>query len=278
MTLIELHLGLTSHVATRRTHVLLACGIATALSLQRESLAMTCVHKVSYNTAHMSYKRLVIFSHGFGVRQDAQGLFTDIVSSMGTRILPVLFDYNTFDDAKKICNVSSLSDQARILERHILSSRQLHSDLPITLICHSQGCVIPCLANLNRINRIILLAPPLSMDIQRTITRIGKRPGTIIDLEGTSSLTRSDGTTSIIPAAYWQERQALNMSELYAKLAKVAPTTCILAGADEVLGSTDFSQFEVSQVVIPHADHNFTGDARNLLLDAVESVLINETA
>jgi hypothetical protein len=33
MTLIELHLGLTSHVATRRTHVLLVCGIATALSL-----------------------------------------------------------------------------------------------------------------------------------------------------------------------------------------------------------------------------------------------------
>ena len=40
---------------------------------------------------------IVIFSHGFGVRQDDCGLFTAIAKQL-PNVEPIMFDYNHFDE------------------------------------------------------------------------------------------------------------------------------------------------------------------------------------
>ena len=45
-------------------------------------------------------RSVVLFSHGFGVKKDARGMFTDIVQSLGSDYLPVMFDYNGVSEGK----------------------------------------------------------------------------------------------------------------------------------------------------------------------------------
>jgi hypothetical protein len=43
-------------------------------------------------------KHIVIYSHGFGVRKDDRGLFTDIAATLPSAE-HIMFDYNQVDEA-----------------------------------------------------------------------------------------------------------------------------------------------------------------------------------
>ncbi len=65
--------------------------------------------------------------------------------------------------------------------------------------------------------------------------RFNSRPGTEIDMQGISKITRSDGSLTIVPAQYFAERIDVNPVELYKNLSELTELIVINANQDEVL-------------------------------------------
>ena len=124
-------------------------------------------------------KEEIVFSHGFGVRADGRGIFTDIAKAMPDANC-ITFDFNTFDSEGNT-TVTPLDGQVKILQSHIDRTQE-----GVTLICHSQGCIVASLANLDKIGQVVFLAPPPLISIERFISKFGKREGSVLNLEGIS--------------------------------------------------------------------------------------------
>lgn len=220
-------------------------------------------------------KHFVIFSHGFGVRQDARGMFTDIVACLPS-VESILFDYNTFDDRLRTVMVPPLSDQAKLLESRVRALREAYPESIIDIIGHSQGAVVMGLAQLEtlHIRKALLLAPPASMGFERILDRFRSRPGTVIDLNGMTRLARRDGSFTLLSARYFEERVGMEPLKLYAGLSGYTETVIIQAAQDEVLGSTDFSSLKRARTVVLEADHDFTGAARERLIEVIQKEIL----
>ncbi len=220
-------------------------------------------------------KRIVIFSHGFGVRQDARGMFPDIAGAM-PGVEPVMFDYNTFDEAARTVTVRPLREQAKLLEEQVSQARAKHPEAVIDLICHSQGSVVAGLAELEtfKVRKALLLAPPVTMNFERMLANFRSRPGTVIDMKGMSRLARRDGSFTLVPAEYFAERAQINPLRLYASLAAYASVVIVKAKEDEILGTTDFSMLPGAHTIELSGGHDFTGEAREALISAVKKELL----
>lgn len=221
----------------------------------------------------MSTKHIIIYSHGFGVRKDDRGLFTDIAASM-SEAEHVMFDYNQADEAANTLTVAPLYAQADKLKRTIAETQAQNPDATIDLICHSQGCVAAALLKPQGIRKVIFIAPPATLSVQRMIKIFGSRPGSNIDTDGVSTLSRRDGSTTIVPKEYWDDIKNIQPIGLYNELAKQTRLTFINARQDEVLGNLDFSKLSSQAKVIElDANHDFTNEARSKLIDAITQEL-----
>lgn len=222
-------------------------------------------------TAH-----IIIYCHGFGVRKDDRGLFSDIA-----KVLPdvehVMFDMNEFDDQSNTLVARPLNEQAAILRQKIKSVQQNNPGAIIDLVAHSQGCVVASLARPEGVSRTIFLAPPaqtLGLDRQTMHTI---RPNSITEQDGTIRMPRRDGSTTIIKEDYWKSCQGIMPLELYNSFAKVTDLSIITATKDEVLASTDFSGLtDGIKLIEQEANHDFTGEYRQSLLEQVERVINHE--
>src|SRR6266567_2438699 len=141
---------------------------------------------------------IIIYSHGFGVRKDDRGLFTDIAAAL-PGFEHVMFDYNTVDEAANVLTVAPLDEQAKKLNKVLAETRAANPDAVIDLICHSQGCIAAANAKPAGIRKTIFTAPPPDADIESKIKRWRTRYGTKFTTEGTSYLERKDGSTTIVP-------------------------------------------------------------------------------
>jgi esterase/lipase len=138
------------------------------------------------------------------------------------------------------------------------------------IVAHSQGCVVACLANLPRIKKIFFLAPPTNNDLIKSIENFKKRPGTVIDFSGDSILMRRDGSKTIVPASYWQDRESLNYLELYKKLSRKNNLIIILAGQDDVVSNESSEVLSrLGKLVVIDGNHNFD-NTRNLLAKTIK--------
>ncbi len=220
-------------------------------------------------------KHIVIFSHGFGVRQDARGLFSDIVARL-PNCECILFDYNTFNEAAKTVTVRPLSEQTKLLEAQVEAVRARHPDAIIDLVCHSQGGVVAGLAQFETFNvrKAILLVPPESMNFERMLQNFQSRPGTVIDLDGMSRLARRDGSFTLVPAEYFRERVAIDPMKLYERLSESVEVILIKAREDEILGQTDFSSLDRVRVAHLTGNHDFAGVARTGLVSEVVKLIL----
>lgn len=218
-------------------------------------------------------KHIVIFSHGFGVKKDSRGFFTDISSSLKD-IETVMFNYNEIDKEKKEIRVKQFSKQVVILKDIIENTKSSNPDSVIDIVCHSQGSIIAALAKPFGIRKIILIAPSFDKDIDRMLNIFKSRPGTVINMDGISKLDRADGSTTIIPPEYWTERKDIpNPVDLYNELAKQTALIIINANQDEVLGEVDSSKLENTEVINIDGDHNFKNEYRKKLLEILEDKL-----
>jgi isopentenyldiphosphate isomerase len=219
-------------------------------------------------------KRIIIYSHGFGVRKDDRGLFTDIAASL-PNIEHILFDYNEVDEAANTLTVAALDVQAQKLLDVIAKTCAQHPHATIDLIAHSQGCVVAALAQPQGIRKTIFTAPPNKVvDTERKIQEYCKKYDITFTKEDTIRLPRRDGSTTIIPPDYWRVRDGLDVQEMYSQLAKQTDLTIITATEDEVLGEVIFDHLDSDIKIIPMATgHNFEGAGRSKLTEIIRNIV-----
>lgn len=215
----------------------------------------------------------IIFIHGFGVKKDARGLFTDIAGAFEEKgVECALTDLNEVDEVGNI-TLNTISKQAEIIQK-VFQENYREGDV-VDLICHSQGCVVGAVADLPHIHKVILMTPPTNNDIQKTLEFFKTRPDTVINLEGESHLTRADGTRTIAHKEYWRDRQGMNYLDEYKNLAQHNNITTIIANQDEVVDNSAVEELEKNtRVVYLDADHNFTGDTRKALIERLFEILL----
>jgi len=201
------------------------------------------------------------------MRADSAGLFTDIEAAFPD------YDFKMFDyyDIKPNGDqtIRSLDAQAKILQQQIDDA----PDGEIILLCHSQGSTVAGLVSLERVTKVILLAPPIKMSRAGLINRLRHRRGAKLNPYGTSVIPRSDGTVMTIPVEYMDSIEAHDRLELYIALADQKPTTIVRASQDEILGYTDFSIVKNAKIIDIDANHNFTDDSRKLLVETVKTII-----
>lgn len=213
---------------------------------------------------------VIVYSHGFGVRKDDRGLFTDIASSMPDAE-HIMFNYNLIDEANNSLTASPLQDQVKILKEQLA---KIDPGKTIDIVAHSQGCLVAALANPKNVRKIIFIAPPHNAGAERLIKYFSDYNGKPIDPDTESRVKRRDGSTTIIPAAYWQSLRGLNVMGLYNALAEYSKVTIIIAKQDEVLGATDFSTADKRiKLVKIDGNHDFNGEHRQNLAKIVKTEL-----
>jgi pimeloyl-ACP methyl ester carboxylesterase len=102
-------------------------------------------------------RKIIIFSHGFGVTRKARDLFDDITAILKDKYLCVLFDYNL--KLENSIKVDSVSEQAEILKAVYKYLKHEFGWFECSLIGHSLGTIAIGLADLPDISKIILLLP-----------------------------------------------------------------------------------------------------------------------
>jgi len=218
-------------------------------------------------------KHIIIYSHGFGVRKDDNGLLSDIADAF-PEIESVLFDYNDVDEINGTLTVYPFSTQVKRLQEVLAETRSKNPEAVIDLIGHSQGTLIAALARLKGIRKIIFLAPPFKMDIERSLERYRTRPGNVIDLEGTSRLPGTGGFIRIVPKEYWTERIAVKPFEEYNKLAEHNEIIAITAKQDNRLLPVDLKNLNPKiKIISVDGDHDFSGDAREFLIKEIRKII-----
>lgn len=218
----------------------------------------------------------IVYSHGFGVRRDDRGLFTDIAEVL-TDTTHIMFDYNAFDERSNTLIARPLDEQAVMLNQQIEAVRQDDPEATVDIIAHSQGCVATGIAKPLNIRKIIFLAPPAQFMGLEKKEIYELRPDTITDDDGTIRMPRRDGSTTIIKEDFWQSREGIKPIELYNALGRLAELTIITATKDEVLADTDFTGLaEGIKLIEQEANHDFTGEYRKTLIDQIVKVLGND--
>ena len=218
-------------------------------------------------------KHIVIYSHGFGVKKDGRGLFTDIAAALPD-MDHVLFDYGQVDESKKTIHVAPLNEQAAMLSEAIAKAKEESPDAIVDLIAHSQGCVVAALANLTGVRKVVLLAPPPDLDVASRLEKYKERPSAVIDVNGTSTIPGTDGYTKVVPSSYWQSLKAPQPIKLYNSLNNKVGLLIIEALDDEIVeqlpadATTDSLRIEWV-----NADHNFTGEARAEVIKLIQQEL-----
>lgn len=207
----------------------------------------------------------IIFAHGFGVRADGREIFTDIAEAL-PEVNCITFDFNTYDGDGNT-TVTPLGEQVKILQSRINQAQE-----GATLICHSQGCIVAAMANLDKIGQIIFLAPPPEISVERFMKKFGTREGSVMNPDGLSSIPRSDGSTTYITKEYIDSIKSIDVPNLYKKVTQSHKLTIIRATKDNILGETNFDYLENVDIIDIAADHDFT-EAREELTQKVKGTI-----
>lgn len=216
-------------------------------------------------------KSVVLFSHGFGVRKDNRGLFTDIATALGDEYFPIMFDYGEFSEINNTLTVPPSGKQVEKFNQILAEARKSYPNVPVRIVCHSRGSVVVALAKPEGINKIIMLAPPFDSSSERTIKYFSNRAGSKINRDGISRIARRDGSTTIVPAEYWRELDKSEPIPLYNELVKQTSLSIVIADQDEVVGEGNSSGLS-TDVKIYHVNsgHDFTEDARSEVVNIVK--------
>lgn len=212
-------------------------------------------------------KNAVIFSHGFGVRRNSNGMFSDISSVLKNDYIIIRFDYNLIDKKNNTNFIYSYKTQALILEAVINFVKNNLAQKELTLICHSAGCIVAGLVNSQHVSKIILLAPPIESIHANLKKHFSTRKGAVLDENNLSYLPRTDGSTSIIPADFWSEILTLKPFDLFEKLSKHSDVIVIRALEDDVLSDSYelIKNIPTIKYLELHGDHNFSNNRLELI-------------
>jgi predicted esterase YcpF (UPF0227 family) len=220
-------------------------------------------------------KHFVVFAHGFGQKKDARGLFTDISLALDTLgINSVMFDFNIIDEDNNTVTVPSLFKQAEILNNVVNQIVQSNPDSKVDIISCSQGPLVVALAKPKGIRKVIFIGASLKPDMDKMIERFGSREGSIVDIYNVSRFVRRDNSLTLVPAEYWESLRGIDGISLYNSLSQDTDITLIRANQDEVLSFTNIDGLDPKiHVVNLDGNHDFTGDARPVLIEEIKRIV-----
>lgn len=215
---------------------------------------------------------MVVFSHGFGVRRDSRGMFTDIVAALPAHVGYVLFDYDRPADGG--VRATYAVEQIERLRQVYTWAKQQPGVGHVGIIAHSRGCLIASLAQIHPLPMVIMLAPPLAQGHARQY--FTQKAGT--ERHGDDwYVPRSDGTTTIIPEGVFEEFDTIQREKEFLEYAGLQSMLTVIAGADGVLGDQDYSQLasnaNITLATVPGASHDFAGEARRELIRLVQKYI-----
>ena len=215
----------------------------------------------------------LIFVHGFGVKRDSRGMFTEIEASLANTMLSVRAEFSeVFPDS---CNALAFSIQRQrlgIITDYVQDKLNIDKFI---YIGHSQGCLTIGLEQ-PRDSQIILLAPPVESPFEAFIRTPGWcQRGSQLDIQGYSRLQRSDLVINVNPI-FWDEFKQIDAKSTYSILNQQNEVTMIFGGNDDVLGKQAYLP-EIKAYTIEDADHDFTGCSRNELLRIIAQLIRDNT-
>lgn len=201
--------------------------------------------------------KIVIFSHGMGLRRDNRGLFTylsEIINSKGYKT--ILFDYNEIDELNNRIYVRPFSQQAVLLQNQIDKINKEYENPIVTIIGQSQGSFIPTMCELKNVSKVIAISPFFYTKLEDIVSRY-KKEGNKFDIEGITRRIRSDGSTTIIKKEYWLERMNSNIELSYSRLAIKNKLFFICGLQDETTNIINVNNIEYAKVFKMQGDHDF---------------------
>ena len=205
-------------------------------------------------------KRIFLYSHGFATRANDNGLFDPIVAAY-PEDEHVLFPYDDWNSDNTSAIAATFTKRAKILQDKYRELRAANPEAEIDLICHSQGCVIAALAQLEGVSTTILLAPVISSESgNKQRERILKKPAATLQEDGSILRQRSGGYQTIYPADYWEDFKSI--ADLPAKYDELSNKTRLIifdASEDTVISSNkDYSLLRSNILIESIAlDHDF---------------------
>jgi len=216
---------------------------------------------------------ILIFVHGFGVRWDSRGMFTDIRQSLPEGWGSVLFDLYKIEG--KDVFVSSIEEQTQRLSKVLEQVKLNYPKLRTHLLAHSQGCMISALLKPKVSGKVIFLAPPEKIG-SRLEEYFDSYPGSERKT-GELIVPRKDGTITHIPEEYFKQTANSDVQDFILQYSKEQNISLLHATEDEVLGpKISYSKLaNVLSISIAKlaADHNFTAQSRPELVSYVNQVL-----
>jgi pimeloyl-ACP methyl ester carboxylesterase len=216
---------------------------------------------------------MVVFSHGFGVRRDGRGMFTEIAQNLPKGYGYVLFDYYEVDEQQHTVRITDFAEQTERLKEVLEWTSAQKGVESVSLIAHSMGCIVAALAHLGSLDKLILLAPPTSIG-ERTRKHFTTKKGAEKH-DDMWVVPCNDGTISIIPESLFDQYETVHAETALLELADERPYKLIVAGSDGVVTDADYSRLaqhsNVQYVELAKANHDFEGSARPLLLDEISN-------
>lgn len=234
--------------------------------MRKHELPLT--HSLPYTQAMK--EKTILYSHGFGTRADARGIFTDISSVFPERE-HVFFDYNDLIDEKTIRATPIGVQERKFTQQYEAIDK---SSFPIDIISHSLGCVIAAKCMPIGVRKAVFLAPPPLLDVGFSLMRLQLQYGITLDQHTESRLTRRDGHSTLIPPAYWEGLDGVDPISLYNAFAQTTEMHFICANQDEAFRMNTFPGLDKS-ILIHHidGDHNFIKEYRAGLLATIAEIL-----
>lgn len=219
--------------------------------------------------------KVIVFSHGFGMKRDSRGFFTEIGNSLRNSFLIVTFDYCKMMPEENATLTYAFSVQVKLLQKVVEFIRSKFNVSELDVIAHSMGCLVVGLAELEDVKKIILLSPPPSKRIQKMQTYFNHKQGSEFNTQGFSKVKRSDGSWTFIHPDFWNEVKIVDPAKLYKKLSKTADTYFVRALHDDVITDESYSEIQIIDrlhYIELDGDHNFKEPNRKKLLDTITKI------
>ena len=220
-------------------------------------------------------KHIILYSHGFGTDKTDRGLFTAIADAI-PEAEHVMFEYDTKDAAGNTI-VETFSNRKDKLSAKYEALREQNPDATIDLICHSQGCLVAALAELNGVRKTIMLTPPIYLENSDEERERHLAKPTVKELsDGTLAIKRRDGSTTLIKQNYWDDfGVVINSENLYNSLSKTTNLIAVRAAEDEILSNNSYDNFNSSiKTIDVEGNHSFDNDARPRISKVVRDLII----
>ena len=222
-------------------------------------------------------ERIFLYSHGFAMHADDGGIFSDIIA-LFPNDTHVLFEYDNWNADGTSAIAATFSERAEKLRTKYSDLRKNHPNAEINLICHSQGCNVAALAQLDGITTTILLTPPIVYsDGEQERARILNKPGSRLLEDGSIARQRSAGFETVYPPYYWDD--FINMTDQAQKINTLASKTKLVivdALQDEtIVDNKDYSRL-ASDLRIEHLNtgHNLidSSGTRTAMQELIKSL------